>query len=426
MRIRCLNIKTIILIFIVLTIAGCYTYNTTVTNKNVAFLYNPHSSGLHPAYQIYHQEDTLSQLFFSVPVSEMLFSRISDSEMPTARLKIKYRLFAYEGNNQMTDSASMIFHIVKNDTQEFFTNFLFFMARSPEKYTLEVVATDLTKQTTNTRYLEVNKTNYYVRQNFMVTDKDEHPLFRNYFDSSSAVYIRHRNPGINQLFVLYFNDEFPLPAPPFSIKAAKPVNMSPDSIWTLRFRDTAGLMLKKRGLYHIQTDTANNMGLTLLNFGSNHPYFNTPVKLLEPIRYLTQRKEYSQLEMYAEKKNAVDNFWMECAGNVNRAKELIRVFYNRATYANIYFSSHTEGWQTDRGMVYIIYGQPNTIYKTNVSEQWIYGDEVAIASMNFVFNKMENPFSDNNYVLFRTEDLAKSWYQAVETWRNGRVFSVSK
>ena len=93
--------------------------------------------------------------------------------------------------------------------------------------------------------------------------------------------------------------------------------------------------------------------------------------------------------------------------------------------ANTYFTSYTEGWKTDRGLIYIIFGLPVTIYKAENIERWIYGTSQSNKTLVFNFMRQENPFTANDYVLSREEMYKISWTQAVDTWRNGRVYSVA-
>ncbi len=44
-------------------------------------------------------------------------------------------------------------------------------------------------------------------------------------------------------------------------------------------------------------------------------------------------------------------------------------------------------------------------------------------SLSFSFEKVENPFTNNDYALSRNQLYQSSWYKAVESWRNGRVYS---
>ena len=67
--------------------------------------------------------------------------------------------------------------------------------------------------------------------------------------------------------------------------------------------------------------------------------------------------------------------------------ELLAEFYNRVQTANKKYSNrHREGWETDRGRIYILYGQPKEIddhryaAETKPYQIWIYSD-----SLQFMF-----------------------------------------
>jgi hypothetical protein len=56
-------------------------------------------------------------------------------------------------------------------------------------------------------------------------------------------------------------------------------------------------------------------------------------------------------------------------------------YYNRIDYANNNFKAYTEGWLTDKGNVFVVYGKPNNIDRTNNSfadnrtyERWTYAN----------------------------------------------------
>jgi GWxTD domain-containing protein len=125
---------------------------------------------------------------------------------------------------------------------------------------------------------------------------------------------------------------------------------------------------------------------------------------------------------FRNKKAAVDSFWIHTAGSADRARELIRKFYNRTLDANRYFTSYLEGWRTDRGLIYLIYGPPNAVYRYSTGETWIYGEEHNSNSLNFTFTKVINPFSTNDFRLERSPIYQDSWYRATNSWREGRIF----
>ena len=127
------------------------------------------------------------------------------------------------------------------------------------------------------------------------------------------------------------------------------------------------------------------------------------------------------MSSYKNFKTAVDSFWLYAGGSHDRARELVRKYYHRVEDANDFFSSYIEGWRTDRGLIYIVYGPPNIVYKSSNSENWVYGAENNFNSLTFSFLKVINPFTDNDYRLERSQFLKKSWFNSVEMWRQGRV-----
>jgi len=83
----------------------------------------------------------------------------------------------------------------------------------------------------------------------------------------------------------------------------------------------------------------------------------------------------------------------------------------------MFFSSYLEGWKSDRGIIYIIFGPPNIVNKEGQVETWYYGTSQSIRSIAFNFYIVNDPFSDNDYVLARSANYKNSWYIAIGTWR---------
>ena len=124
----------------------------------------------------------------------------------------------------------------------------------------------------------------------------------------------------------------------------------------------------------------------------------------------------------SNKKQAIDDFWLDIGGSNERARELLKKYYGRVTESNKLFTSHQPGWQTDRGMIYIVFGAPSTMHKYNDGETWIYGNESQSNSIRFNFKKVINPFSDNDFIMEGSEYYKDAWYNAVEYWRQGRIY----
>ena len=184
--------------------------------------------------------------------------------------------------------------------------------------------------------------------------------------------------------------------------------------------------LDKTGIYHFQYDTLVKEGLTVFRFEEDFPRLTAAESLIESIRFLTTREEYDKIRSSTDKKQAVDEYWLSMAGNRERARVLIRSYYSRVQYANFFFTSYFEGWKTDRGLIYIIFGPPSSIYRDNDSESWNYSQVNNYGPLSFTFDRINNPFSPNDYRLRRSIYYELPWYRAVDTWRDGRVVNESQ
>ena len=118
--------------------------------------------------------------------------------------------------------------------------------------------------------------------------------------------------------------------------------------------------LNYEGVYQFKLDTNSAEGLTLVTLES-YPKIQEVKQMIEPLAYLTTTPEYDALKKSTNQKLAVDNFWIDKAGNVDKARELIKVYYNRVFFSNFFFTSYKPGWKTDRGMIFIIYGPPQQL-----------------------------------------------------------------
>src|SRR5690606_12532002 len=104
--------------------------------------------------------------------------------------------------------------------------------------------------------------------------------------------------------------------------------------------------------------------------------------------------------------------------DTERARILMRNYFRRVELANRYFSSYKEGWKTDRGMVFIIFGLPDEVYLFDDREVWEYKNNRL--SESFVFVRSGSIFDPGNKVLIRQRKKESSWYEGVDLWRNAR------
>ncbi len=222
-----------------------------------------------------------------------------------------------------------------------------------------------------------------------------------------------------KLQVKLYSRDFPTPYPPFVDKSRTPFHYSPDSIFNLKLRNGKSEYFTpaKTGFYFFQPDTAVFDGPSLFRMNTGFPKITVHSLMLEALRYITSAKEFQQLNAYQNPKMAVDSFWIANAGRPDIATELIRKYYQRVETANKLYTSYTDGWKTDRGMISIVIGKPTMVYRSYDQEVWIYGDYDDVRALRFYFTKAKNPFTDNDYVLVRNEYYKSPWFQSVQMWR---------
>lgn len=410
------------MLFAVAVLAGCTT-TTKLTNQNVHYIYNKEASMLHPEFHVVHVNDSISRLYFKVNSSELLYSKKNEDTVFTATFAVSFVLYESYESNFVIDSASMLVKdspLPKNSKE--IISYIDFENKRRKETLLQVKVTDINRNQIAKTYIKVSNTSPNSRQNFtLIKHSKTYPAFSTFLNSDERFAVHHRDKKHSTLLVRYYGTNHELALPPFSVIDPAPLKYSADSIFTIQ----AGMeyTFSKPGMYHIQTDTLDKMGLTLFRYENDFPELRYPEQMLFPLRYLTSKQEYAKLEKADKLKTAIDDFWIDLAGNPSRAKELIKKFYGRVEDSNRFFTSYLEGWKSDRGMIYMVYGPPNIIYKNSNSETWVYGEENNMMSLNFTFYKLGNPFSDEDYQLSRSVIYKSSWYRAVDTWRTGRVFT---
>lgn len=417
--------KKIVSYFLLLfVIVSCDTPRKTSTTMHDSS-YKRDANTIKPQFSVFHANDSVSELLFKISSKELLYMR-PDGINFYSNVLISYHLLPSYDSKVIVDSASARIEDMNNDNSDkFLLGKINFKALSAHTYFLRVTVTDLNRNVAVTNVIAVEKDNDLNRQNFLVKHQTtDDPLFRNYVKTNEDITIKYKAKISVNIYVRYYNRDFPLAAPPFSVTEPKPFQYKQDSAFILQLSPDGSVNFnsQKKGFYHFQLDTSRREGLTLFNFSDVFPEVKKAEDMVPPLRFITSKQEYDELTISKNKKAAIEKFWLNSTGNQERAKEIIRKYYNRIQDANLYFTSYLEGWKTDRGMIYLIYGSPNVTYKTGNSETWIYGEENNINSLTYSFSKVNNPFTNNDFTLDRSVVYKQSWYTAVDIWRQGRTY----
>lgn len=387
--------------------------------KNMAQNYQQESVLMRPEFTVQHVNDSITRLFFRVNSSELLYSRELGSDTFKTAFQVSYNFIKSFDEQIVLDSGKIV---VKDQMVEMIdkriSGYIDVKTKSVSGI-LYLTALDMVRNYDYTDFIRIKRESGKGRQDFALFDLEGNRLYSPYLRPGQQVVIQHRELEEAELIGRYYQRDFPIAAPPYVITNQETFDYRADSIFVVGIRDT--ITIPQKGFYHLQLDSNQAAGITLFAFDESFPYVTRVEQLMPPMRYITSSREYQALET----KKQVDEFWVRNASSSERAKHLIANYYGRVEDANRFFSSYQPGWKTDRGIIYTVFGPPNIIYKSQNGETWIYGDENSMLSYNFNFVRVENPFTDNDFALNRSSVYRYSWSQAVDTWRQGRVFNVS-
>ena len=403
---------------------------TTETQGQMASLYNPSKLSLHPDFSIYHQNTNYSLLYIRAYPSELRFNETNTEAEYRALLQVKYELIGLdetEGKEgAVIDSASVVYKLQERDERSpaFFAS-LSIPVRQGKRYLLKLETRDLNMGSMGLEYLYVDKTDPNSAQNFKVVSTfSGYPKFLRFFLTGEKFNVQYRDRGVDSIYVDYFRITNELPRPPITATSDYTMNYVADTSYVFPQVDTVDYDLRLEGMYHIKADKEQSEGLTLFNFGGTFPEVKSSKELMEPLFYLTTLAEYKDLRTEPNRKLAVDDYWLRIGKSIEKSRELIRIYYNRVIYSNLYFSSNKEGWKTDQGMVFILFGPPNRIQMTGSGESWYYYAKRKSKTVEYKFQREQDAFSDQNMIWQRSTDSQMYLNEAIRSWRNGKVYSM--
>lgn len=227
--------------------------------------------------------------------------------------------------------------------------------------------------------------------------------------------VRYEGPG-SSLIVSYYDDDFPAAAPAFSEALTRvSKKMMHDSVFSV----TPGepISFSKPGLYLFQKDTLSAEAVAV-RVQDDYPRFQKVQSLADPLIYVCTKQEFDKVKAAKGDKKAFDRVILSITGDTERARNFMRSYFRRVELANQYFTSYKEGWKTDRGMIYMVFGLPEEVSKLSDREIWSYNNSYFKTS--FTFAKSGTIFDPDNFVLIREKKYQDTWYQVIDLWRNAR------
>ncbi len=417
-------------------VISCRTTQTAVDSKDLSYLYNPAKTFISPQYKILNESEDRSVLSVKFLPSDLFFSEANPEGVPLAQILMSVKVYNISGGRLIADTAAFNLRIRKEESKSEYTYHVPLRVENGNEYVAEVKILDRLRQIVVQAFVPFNTLSYNSRYYFSAVEHfNKNPLYNPVLKTDDYVNLIYRAFPIDSLYITYYQPLKNVPYPPSMILPEKTIDYDPDTVVAITYSDTLPVMLPKPGVYFFSLGRELTDGYTLYNFGDEFPHSTSPETMTEPLAYIATDEEMAALRSSPKPKVALDDFWIKIGGNVEKARELIRIYYTRVLYSNYYFTSFKEGWRTERGMIYIIYGPPDKVYKSPEGEQWGYRKPVIRSSWggryhlreNYIFFNFRNRksmFSDNDFYISRGETLVTQWDQAVASWRKGIVFRL--
>jgi len=417
-------VNRLLLFFVIVLLVISCKVNEQVVPRNLERIYDPSGSAIHPEINTYNNSDTSSVLIEKIFAGELLFNQANPENKMQARLDVIWFLYELGDKQHFVDSLTTTFIFERNDNKKYYLIEIPVKTQKGKDYFLEIINIDKNRKNSQYAFQRIDRSREYNLKDYLVLNKNSgrfltEPYIKNDIPFSIKLY----DKAFDSLNVFFYKPDNKIPSPP-TLKDDFRNNFEVyDSIWVCYFDSLNIKDFTEEGMYYFTFENEPVNGVPLFRFSSNFPVVRTPRDLIMPLAYFGYNDSISANDSIGKlSKLAIDNFWLGKAKNIDKSRELIKTFYNRVLFANIYFSSFKAGWQTDRGMIYIIYGLPDYLHKSGNEEKWIYNPTGIGSGISFTFKYYENPFSLNHYILDREKLKSAGWDEAIEVWNKGEVF----
>ncbi len=196
--------------------------------------------------------------------------------------------------------------------------------------------------------------------------------------------------------------------------------------------------LPDRGAYRFEVtlseegDRDNPKTVKARDFGvvsPNFPHVRSVREMANAMVYLMPRDDHKEMMDISETdslKSAMDEFWLDNIGSKDKAAQVIEKYFNRVEEANRQFTNFKEGWMTDMGMMYVLFGPPYYVDRRVDRLVWIYGYDRNDPNRVFRFERArmdsdQYPFT--HYVLLRDRNYHQLEYRQRQRWLTGTILN---
>lgn len=408
------------LMIITVLLASC-SQQKQLSKFNMAKQYMDEYSGRMMQQQIFHKNDSVSEL--AIRIVPSLIPGLKTNQLEAySYMTVTYAVYASMNKND----------IIETDTYKL-SELVAFDKLQKEAATLKipvfmiqnmnyVVLLSLQDPLNSKNYLKmmrIFKANG-AAEDYRILDKNNEILWFPWVESHQEIKIQYRYKDVQTVQLSYFKPKFSIARPPYSRMENRDMknNAVFESFELNLINGISSLIqLPREGVYKLHAEKNDLSGRTLVQFYDSFPSVGSDAQKVFALRYLNAQKEFA-LMLQDQPEHTVHEFWFFEERSQERSQEMMRTYYARMLRANHIFTSYKEGWKTDRGMIFMVYGPPDQVYHEMGREVWEYGPDANYNDLRFVFNIINSPLIQKDFVLDRSEEFKESWYRLLDHWRN--------
>ena len=398
------QITIIILVIFTLCEGNRALGQTKVSNIDLSFQYNL-ESGIRGKIISSKQDSTaILRINFSVPLDSLKKYTLSYSLVNSIDEEITTR-------RQLNSLASYFQFEDENGSQYGLKTIV-----GNSKYLILWLSDTLKK----TRYPYIKLlTRHFQSEDILLQQKQINAaIFQTYLPVNSNIRVISMSKWLNSIQADFYDYHFKPAMPPMSgTKDSMEFIFKVDRSFMLNSNDS--ILLSERGLYYFHLGESQ-LGQSIIIRDKKYPKVSEIEKLVESLRYLATEDEFIKMSSSFNKKELFDEFWLNNTKSEEKARQAIKEYYKRVKNANILFTTYKEGWKTDMGMIYIIYGPPPKVFVRGEGVMWIYNKTFELPRISFFFNRMNTAFTDQHFVLERKLEYQNLWFRTIDLWRTGK------
>jgi GWxTD domain-containing protein len=403
-------------IFLLLLNAGC-SVNKNPFSQNRSSAYQFDQNRFLSGMDFFALDEKYVRLETKIPGRHLALLPDLEGEKPRRRLVVRASFYPeFKKRKHVLLSPIIIESTATDDSIEFIARLKIPLSLGHEGL-LKIEARDLQSKKGVIIYKNISRKTIDSDLDFRVQQKgisnfqgwihEGIPIRISFWDSTQTEFILSEFPKFKQL-----------PLPPFSLNDSPKESFQAVSQTKINQASLDSLVINKEKILRVSSSKHPENGLILSVVEQDFPSFLREEVAFESHLFLMQKKEKQN-----NTSKSITEFWAMIGLNSLQIQSIEKAWTERIKQTNMLFTAYNLGWRTDRGMIYTIFGAPNTVYNNGKAEEWNYISSKGKPPLTFRFERCSHDFSHEEYCLVRKSEYATYWYKAIETWRNGTPYT---